>query len=399
MYLSRKDQNIKIKVLFIKHDMCSGVNFGGASQSLLDLIKSVEGEVEPYVLFAEKGMAYDVFVQNGIKCYIHPFISVMKNSTHGRRHLLLHPWRTRFGKWIRFDLPCVFFVRKLIKEEGIDLVHTNMFDSALGWTLHHFLGIKHIWHIREYADRDHVWGKIAGGRKSLVEKMNSADARIVSSKTCLDFWGFKKDNTWAILDAVRSVKDCCYEKNKQPYVLFCSCWLTGGKGAFKAVRSFGMSGLSKEGVHLRFVGNITKVMHRALLSLAEKYDCADSLEFLPFQANVKPLFMYAKVFLQPSVNEGMGRTVSEAMFYGCPVVAHASGGTLDLVEDGKTGWLFKTEEECAVLLKKVCSVNQEQIILNAQAFAKKNLSIENYGPKVLGVYHSVLDGCQCTSRG
>ena len=379
-----------IKVLFIKHDMSSGVNFGGASQSLLDLIKSVEGEVEPYVLFSQEGMAHDIFVENGIKCYIHPFISVVKNSTHGRRHLLLHPWRTRFGKWIRFDLPCVFFVRKLIKEEGIDLIHTNFFDSTLGWTLQHLLGVKHVWHIREYAISDHVGGEITGGRRRLIQKMESADARIVSSKTCSDFWSFKKDNTWIILDAVRSIKDCCYESTKQEYILFCSNWLTEGKGAFKAVRSFGMSGLSKKGVHLRFVGNKTGSMQQALLSLAEEYGCADSLEFLPFQANVRPQFLYAKAFLQPSVNEGMGRTVAEAMFYGCPVVAYASGGTLDLIENGKTGWLFKTEEECAEILKRVCSVNQEQVILDAQAFAKTNLSIENYGPKVIEVYRAVL---------
>ncbi len=371
--------------------MTSGnVNYGGATQSLLDLIKSVEGIVEPYVLFSEKGMAHDFFVQNGIKCYNHRFISVLRYNSHGRMHLLLHPWRTRFGKWLRYDLPCVFFVRKLVKKEGIDLIHTNMFDSTLGWTLQHLLGLKHIWHIREYADRDHVWGEIAGGRKRLVHKMNSADARIVASKTCLDFWGFKKENSWAILDAVRSINDCCYEKKKQPYILFCSNWLTGAKGVLKAVRSFGLSGLAMDGVRLRFVGNKTESMHQEILSLAEEYGCADSLEFLPFQADVKPQFLYASAFLQPSANEGMGRTVAEAMFYGCPVVAFASGGTLDLVEHGKNGWLFKTEEECAELLKRVCSIDQEQIILNAQAFAKTNLSIENYGPKVLEVYRAVL---------
>ena len=379
-----------MKVLYIKHDMSSGNNFGGAGQSLLDLIKAVNGEVDPYVLFSEEGMAHETFVRQGIKCYIHPFTGMIERHTHGRWHLLFHPWRTRWGKWLRYDLPCVFFLRKLIRKEGIDLIHTNMFDSTLGWTVQHLLGVKHVWHIREYADKEHLLGEIAGGRKRLVRKINSADARIVSSKTCLDFWNFKKENTWAILDAIRSKEDCCYEKDKQPYILFCSNWLTERKGALVATRAFGMSGLAKEGIHLRFVGNRADFMWKAILSIAREYDCADSVDYLPYQEDVKPQFLYARAFLQPSVNEGMGRTVSEAMFYGCPVVAYASGGTLDLVRDGETGWLFHTEDECAELLRKVCTTDQDSIILRAQDFARSNLSIESYRSRILDVYHTVL---------
>ena len=378
-----------MKVLYIRHDWSSSNNFGGDARSLLDLIKSVEGEVEPYVLFSEPSITYYAFVQRGIKCYLHPFSGIAK-STHRRLHLLLHPWRTPWCRWLRYDFPCFWFVKRIIKEEGIDLVHTNSFDSTLGWALQHLLGVKHVWHIREYADPIH-FGTIPKGRKCLVRKIDSADARIVSSNPCCAFWNFKKGNTWVIWDAIRSVNDCCYDRDKQPYILFCSNWLTGGKGALKAVRSFGMSGLGKSGFRLRFVGNRQNSMYQEIVSLANKYDCADLIDFLPYQANVAPQFRHASAFLQPSVNEGLGRTLAEAMFYGCPVVAHASGGTLDLVEHGKTGWLFNTEEECAELLRKVCTTNQESIILKAQEFAKANLSIESYGPKVLAVYHAVLD--------
>lgn len=377
-----------IRVLYIKHDWSPGKNYGGDARSLLDLIKSVEGEVEPYVLFSDEGLAHEAFVKNGIRCFIHPFTDI-KESFHGKMHLLFHPWRSHFGKWIRYDLPCVLFVRNLIKEEKIDLVHTNTYETTLGWTIQHLLGVKHIWHIREYADSTHT-REIIGGRKRLVRKINSADARIVSSKTCLDFWNFKKEDSYAILDAVRSKNNCCYEKNKQPYILFCSNWLTMGKDPLKAVRSFVMSGLAKEGIHLRFVGNIRDTLYQEVMSYAQKHDCAESICFLPYQMDINQQFIYAMAFLQPSMNEGMGRTVAEAMFFGCPVVAHASGGTLDLIKHGETGWLFNSEEECAELLRLVCTTDQESLILKAQDFARTNLSIENYGTKILKVYNSVL---------
>ena len=120
------------------------------------------------------------------------------------------------------------------------------------------------------------------------------------------------------------------------------------------------------------------------------YGCAEYIDFIPAQKDVKPYFSQAMAFINSSVNEGMGRTTAEAMFYGCPVIAYASGGTLDLVKDGETGYLFNTVEECAELMRKVCTTNQEDIILRAQEFAKQNLSIENYGSKIMEVYNSVL---------
>ena len=93
---------------------------------------------------------------------------------------------------------------------------------------------------------------------------------------------------------------------------------------------------------------------------------------------------------QQPICEGLGRVTAEAMFYGCPVVAHATGGTLDLVKDGETGCLFNTVDECAALLRKVCLSDNESMVLHAQEFAKNNMSQEVYGPKIMEVYKNVI---------
>jgi glycosyltransferase involved in cell wall biosynthesis len=61
------------------------------------------------------------------------------------------------------------------------------------------------------------------------------------------------------------------------------------------------------------------------------------------------------------------------------------------VKDGETGYLFNTVEECADLMRKVCTTDQDDIILSAQEFAKQNLSIEKYGSRIMEVYNSVLE--------
>ena len=94
-----------------------------------------------------------------------------------------------------------------------------------------------------------------------------------------------------------------------------------------------------------------------------------------------------------SKSEGLSRVVCESMLFGCPVlVSSESGGALDLVKEGETGFVFHTVNECAELMQKVCLENHETMIVQAQEFAVNNLSQEVYAPRVLNVYKEVLLG-------
>ena len=55
----------------------------------------------------------------------------------------------------------------------------------------------------------------------------------------------------------------------------------------------------------------------------------------------------SEVVLQKSIREGFGLTVSEAMWKEKPVIAGAAGGLRLQVEDGKTGYLVDSVEQCA----------------------------------------------------
>jgi trehalose synthase len=57
--------------------------------------------------------------------------------------------------------------------------------------------------------------------------------------------------------------------------------------------------------------------------------------------------VHSQAVLQKSIREGFGLTVTEALWKGRPVVAGAVGGICDQIEDGKTGYLVHSVEECA----------------------------------------------------
>ncbi len=55
--------------------------------------------------------------------------------------------------------------------------------------------------------------------------------------------------------------------------------------------------------------------------------------------SLQSLFSFMDISVLPSLSEGMSNTLLESMSAAKPVVATAVGGNLDLVEDGKTGFL------------------------------------------------------------
>lgn len=60
------------------------------------------------------------------------------------------------------------------------------------------------------------------------------------------------------------------------------------------------------------------------------------------------LYSASDVFVIPSLQESFGQTVSESLACGTPVVGFASGGIVDMVRPGQTGWLAPTGDVTAL---------------------------------------------------
>jgi trehalose synthase len=57
--------------------------------------------------------------------------------------------------------------------------------------------------------------------------------------------------------------------------------------------------------------------------------------------------VHSAAVIQKSIKEGFGLTVSEALWKSRPTVAGNVGGMVTQIEDGRTGWLVNSSEECA----------------------------------------------------
>jgi glycosyltransferase involved in cell wall biosynthesis len=85
-----------------------------------------------------------------------------------------------------------------------------------------------------------------------------------------------------------------------------------------------------------------------LRSEALQLEANGKVKFLGWRDDVAEIMQIFDIFVLPSLNEGMGRVLVEAMAAGKPVVASKVGGIPDLVKDEKTGLLVPPGDEHAL---------------------------------------------------
>lgn len=124
--------------------------------------------------------------------------------------------------------------------------------------------------------------------------------------------------------------------------------------------------------------------------LKEKCKDDERFSFLG-QVNIDSYFNLIDCLICPSIwNEPMGRVVIESYSYGVPVIANTAGGISELVESGRTGFLFniKSKESFIAALDLYKSVDHSLLSLACIDAAKK-FSDEAYVDSYLAIYNEL----------
>lgn len=85
-----------------------------------------------------------------------------------------------------------------------------------------------------------------------------------------------------------------------------------------------------------------------LHAAASKYQLREHIDFLDVRSDVPDLLVGADLFVFPSLYEGLGGAVVEAMGAGCPVIAFDTPAVREVLDDGRAGRLVPLGDATAL---------------------------------------------------
>lgn len=153
--------------------------------------------------------------------------------------------------------------------------------------------------------------------------------------------------------------------------------------------------LSEEKGHVYLIEAIKKVLEKIpsaqlvivgegrqkekLRQLAKSLGLENKVFFSPSLAKTEEILSVTDVFVLPSLKEGLGLALMEAMAAGCAVVGSGVGGIKSLIQDGETGLLVEPADSKALAAKiwELLQDAKRREILGRQArdFIARNFSL------------------------
>ena len=119
---------------------------------------------------------------------------------------------------------------------------------------------------------------------------------------------------------------------------------------------------------------------QSLQNLSEKLGLKN-LEFLGSVSDIQNYYKKAKIIVSSSRFEGLGNALIESAFFDCIRVATPTAGALELLEDGKNGFISSDFSEQALAKAILKALNADESVLENTRAESEKFSLENIAAK------------------
>ncbi|MBT5949308.1 MAG: glycosyltransferase, partial [Nitrospinaceae bacterium] len=121
------------------------------------------------------------------------------------------------------------------------------------------------------------------------------------------------------------------------------------------------------------------------------------VHFLGWRDDIEHLLAVSDLFVLPSLNEGMGRAVVEAMAAGLAAIGTRVGGIPLVIDEGETGLLVPPEDESALataIVQLLTNPVEREAMGEAGKNKAENFSAESMVERLETLYQRLLSSSQ-----
>ncbi|MBE6164491.1 MAG: glycosyltransferase family 4 protein [Streptococcus gallolyticus] len=377
------------KICFVTHLP----NLNGATRSLLDLLDGLDQtKFEPLVLINSEGPIIEELQKRNIR-YRKTFYAPATNSTNKIKNIAKAVLNSSLVN--RFS---VSLVKKIFQEEKIDIVHNNSYLVSVGMQAAKELGIPYVCHLREFVFEDH--GRSFFCEERQTDLLRNANAVIAITKAVKE--KFQPDTPKEIIVLFDGIKVENYEikprelfRNSDINILMAGR-ISPGKGQLDSIKAveYVRKKLPNRNIKLKVVGGIGDSDYYQKITGYVSENKLDFVEIHEFVSDLKKIRENTDIGLTCSSFEALGRVTVENMLSSLVTIGADSAGTLELIENGKNGYLYEKEDFRDLADKIIYAIlnkeNSEQLAKVAHDEAMINFDIKNYSRKLEDTYSKLI---------
>ena len=340
-------RRLPIRVLFLHPSN----ELYGSDLVLLNLLRGLDRDYfQPLVALADdlpyEGLLAKELAASGIECRSLP-LAVARRKYFTPTGLLGFLRRLRASTRL---------IARIVRDERIDLIHTNTLAVWTGGMAAKRMGLPHIWHIHEQIERppqlrDYMRRFVPSHATRIVSVSRAAlDHLLVTPEThakgMVLYNGLVPDE-WmrsSGRERIRAEMGCGPNDVLVGMVARISSFKAPDLFVEAASRLLGRYPNLRCFIAGGPVPGQTEMLERVQRLIAASPD-PSRIRLLGFRRDTPDLMAGMDVLVQPSRDpEACSMTILQAMFAGKPVVATDVGGNKELIAQGQTGWLVPRED-------------------------------------------------------
>lgn len=335
-----------MKVLFVSDTY----EYYGAAESFMSMIQSLSAlyDIEPVILTTKKGRLTQFAEKNGFKSvaikYRAALISAGTTKIRQIVKKVLLPYY--LCRYYVCNILAIKEAEKEIDFSSIDLIHSNVNRTDIGYILAKKHGIKHIWHIREFSKEDYECIFL---NKKIIQLMNDKQNQLVAvSNIVKEKWiekGVEQDRIKVIYNGLDVQKYKFIEREidpKRKKRLVMAGVLAPSKGIELLIKAVSLLPEDvKNQIIIDVYGDGPAEYKRKLLRRISSLELSEVIRLRGYANDLNNLLREYDIGLMCSRMEAFGRITVEYMLSGVIVIASDSGANSEIITDGKNGFLYK----------------------------------------------------------